>query len=377
MSKTTKMIILFVMLLAVVLLVPTICNAADVKEVSTADNLKTEIASANAGDTIKLSENITLNANISIDKDLIIDGNGKTITGSGTWEKNDSLFTVTKNGSVEFKNITLTNAPKYGVQAFEGTAIFTGVTIEDCKYGGVLVNGGTAKVNSLHLGYNGESSNNGIELDQNSSTTSPKLIVNGTLTSTEKEDVVRASTNAKTKEVIIENTNNAESSVFISDGKIIVADENGKVISESTIGEGIEPKVDYTEGAKQKILLTIVTNSNKIDVAVEKGTSITSKFVEEHITLAKGYVIEGIFIDKDYSKAFNFENKINEDTTIYVKVALEKKDDNTIAPSVSEEPTDEEKDDTPKTGVNSYLGIATALIAISSVSIIALKKKEA
>ena len=69
---------------------------------------------------------------------------------------------------------------------------------------------------------------------------------------------------------------------------------------------------------------------------------------------------------------------VGKNTNIYVKLVEEEKDPQPPVEELPEqEPSDEEKDETPATGVANYIGIAIAVIAVSSIVIISLKKKNA
>ena len=149
---------------------------ADAKEVKVSDGtaLQNAIANAENGDVITLEQSITLDGKVELTSgvEITIDGANHTITGNraatGAVTDNITLITASLDGSkINLKNVTLKDSPKYGVQAYNGGYVsLENVTIENCKYGAVLVNGGTVEVISLNLGYNGENSNNGIELSK-------------------------------------------------------------------------------------------------------------------------------------------------------------------------------------------------------------------
>ncbi len=386
MKSSTKLkisLILSALLLSSLLIFSNTSNAA-ANVVTTEEDLVNAINEAGEGmRVIMLDDDITLTKNVSISKNIFIEGDGHTITASEQWQQevaagiktgDQSLITVTKEGMLNLENVVLTNAPKYGVQAFEGTVALMDVTIKDCKYGGVLVNGGTVIIDNLHLGYNGTGANNGIEIDRGSSTMDPRLIMDSKLTSTEKENVIRAATNSNLKEFELINTDTAEDSIFVSNGKIILADEDGNIISESAIGEGITYNVTYNPGATERVLLTIVANNTKVDVALNKGTSITSEFVEGYVTLAEGDTIDGFFKDKEYSEAFDFKTVVNEDTTIYVQITSTGiENDNTQQPQEIPEKTPE-KDSTPDTGLVDVALVASVVAMVSVAGIVAVKK---
>ena len=234
---------------------------ADAKEVKVSDGtaLQNAIANAENGDVITLEQSITLNGKVELTSgvEVTIDGANHTITGNraatGSVTDNITLITASLNGSkINLKNVTLKDSPKYGVQAYNGGYVsLQNVTIENCKYGAVLVNGGTVEVISLNLGYNGENSNNGIELSKSqnivSSPNQPTVVMNGTLTSTETENVIRFAEdeNDATTEVVIENAETTTDKVFVNDSKLVVTDNAGEVKYESN--EAADITVDGDE----------------------------------------------------------------------------------------------------------------------------------
>lgn len=234
---------------------------ADAKEVKVSDGtaLQNAIANAENGDVITLEQSITLNGKVELTSgiEVTIDGANHTITGNraatGAVTDNITLITASLNGSkINLKNVTLKDSPKYGVQAYNGGYVsLQNVTIENCKYGAVLVNGGTVEVISLNLGYNGENSNNGIELSKSkniaSSPNEPTIVMNGTLTSTETENVIRFAEdeNDATTEVIVENTESTTDKVLLNDNKVVITDNAGEIKYESN--EALDITVDGDE----------------------------------------------------------------------------------------------------------------------------------
>lgn len=117
-----------------------------------------------------------------------------------------------------------------------------------------------------------------------------------------------------------------------------------------------------------------------IELLIDKGTTLTSDEVVAKIDLdalgVTGYVIEGLYSDAEYATAFDFSKAVDANTNIYVKLVEEEKDPQPPVEELPEqEPSDEEKDETPATGVANYIGIAIAVIAVSSIVIISLKRK--
>src|SRR5699024_10156451 len=183
------------------------------------ESLLSVLWSADPGATVELQNNITITKPVVIAKEITIDGNGYTVTGSSDWTStsgNQTMFTAQlSDAKLTLKNIKLQNGPKYGVQSYDGaTVILDNVSITGFKYGAVLVNGGKLEVKNLHLGYNGTNSNNGIEIDKGAAATNnPTLIMNGTLTTDTNENVVHAAENGYLTEFTITNTSNTTNKV--------------------------------------------------------------------------------------------------------------------------------------------------------------------
>ena len=139
----------------------------DAKEVASKEDLKDAISNANPGDTITLTQSIKLDDENDIlftDKEITIEGANEGITITG-WrddevEKpagNQSIITALAGGNIHLKNLTLVDSQKYGVQAYDGGYVsLENVRIDNCRYGAVLLNGGTVEIISLSLGTNGE-----------------------------------------------------------------------------------------------------------------------------------------------------------------------------------------------------------------------------
>ena len=368
MKKTINLIILLLTTLTFFLILPNISKAATAYD---EESLNNAIQSAESGATIEIQNNITVTKPITVTKELTIDGNGYTIAGSTEWTStsgNQTMFTASaSNAKLTLKDIDLNNGPKYGVQSYDGaTIVLDKVSITGFRYGGVLVNGGNVEVKDLHLGYNGTNENNGIEIDKGASVSNnPTLIMNGTLSSDSTENVVRPAENGYLTEFTITNTESTTNKVVIAGDKVVLTDKNDNVISESTIPDKATPNVD--ESAK-KVIITLVYGEKTNRITVNEGEAITKEQLDEYITIEEGYEVVGYFTDKDYKVKFDFKTKLDKDTAIYVKIGK-------IEETVPETKPEEEKDDVPKTGVESYLSLAILSIIISTVGIIYIRKK--
>lgn len=367
MNKTIKFIFIIVAIFAILLIIPNLSNAAT--SVHDEESLNNAISSADSGATITLENDITVTKPIVIAKELIIEGNGHNVVGSNDWTStsgNQSMFTAQNSGAkLTLRNIKLKNGPKYGVQSYNGaTVILDNVSISGFKYGGVLVNGGNVEVRNLHLGYNGTGANNGIEIDKGASAkNNPTLTMNGILSSDSNENVVRVAENGSITEFTITNTSNTTNKVVIAGKSLVLTDANNNVISETAIPDKATANVDT-----KKVIITIIANNQTSKITLDIGKTITADLLKSHIKLEDNYKIDGFFTDAQYSNEFNFNNPLNADTTIYAKIS---KIETTVP-----ETNKQEKDETPKTGIKSYLEIAVLVIIFSSTTIISMKKRD-
>ena len=374
MKKTIKLFLLTAIFTAISLALSNLSYAAI--SVYDEDTLNNEIQSADPGETIELENDITVTKPIVIAKELTIDGNGHNIVGSNEWTStsgNQTMFTAQfSDAKLTLKNINLKNGPKYGVQSYDGaTVILDNVFITGFKYGGVLANGGNVEVINLHLGKNGENENNGIEIDKGASATNnPSLTMNGTLITDSNENVIRPAENGYLTEFTITNSPNTTNKVILSGSKVVLTDSENNVISESSIPAKATPNVDT-----KKIIISIIANDLTYKIAVDSGTKLTSEILTSPIKLEENQKVDGFFTDSAFTTEFNFENPLTSDTTIYTKISVieESNPTPTPVPEVTPEPTPEqqvieEKDETPKTGVETYF----AEIILSIIFIIAL-----
>lgn len=375
MKNTIKIMLFLTLIMLALFFIPITSNAASTETATDEASLISAIQNVDDGGTVELQNNITVTGPIVIQKTLTIDGNGYTVAGSTEWTStsgNQTMFTAQlAAGKLTLKNIDLNNGPKYGVQAYDGaTVILNNVSIVGFRYGGVLVNGGNVEVIDLHLGFNGTDTNNGIEIDKGAAATNnPTLTMNGTLTSDVNENVVRPATNGNLTEFTVTNTENTTNKVVIAGDKVVLTDENNNVISESAIPETATPNTDAP-----KVVVTLIRGETSNKITVDKGATVTAELLKSHIEVPEGYEIDGFFTDESYTNAFDFNTKLDNDTTIYARTAEIKEEEPTEpeTPEVNEE----EKDDVPKTGVESYLGLAILTIIASTAGIVYMKKEK-
>ena len=371
MSKKIKIMLILTLTMLALFCIPYISNAATTENATDEESLNTAIQNVDDGGTVEIQNNITVTKPIVVQKKLTIDGNGYTISGSTDWTStsgNQTMFTAQfAAGNLTLKDINLNNGPKYGIQSYDGaTVILNNVSITGFRYGGVLANGGNVEIIDLHLGYNGTDANNGIEIDKGASATNnPTLTMNGTLTSDYTENVVRPAENGYLTEFTVTNTENTTNKVVIAGDKVVLTDENNNVISESSIPDSATANTD-----NPKVIVTLIAGENTNKITVDEGSKITEDLLKSHITLEDNYEITGFFTDEGYTNAFDFNSTLDTDTTIYAKIsAIEVEEPENTVP-------EEEKDDVPKTGVQSYIGIAVLAILFATSTIAYMRKKE-
>ena len=179
------------------------------------------------------------------------------------------------------------------------------------------------------------------------------------------ENVVRVAENDSLTEFTINNAPDTTNKIVLTDDKVVLTDQYNNVIAETSVPD----KVTGNAGDK-KVIVTVMVNEEEIKFTANEGTKITADLVKSHIVLEDNEQIDGFYTSADYTTEFNFDDPLNTDTTIYAKIS-------TVEATVPEEPKPEvqEKDETPKTGVKNYLGLAVLVIIFSSVVMISMKKK--
>lgn len=239
-------------------LVPFVRVSADeIQKVDTEDEL---IAALAKGGNIELEANITITEPLYVEKPTVIDGKTFKVSGPVLEENvkpedgaNRSIFTVRNTDQVVFKNITISDSTKYGIQAYNGGSYTVeNVTIENCAYGAVLINGGAVTVNSLILNNNGAGIEfgKGVNVQQN-----PALIMNGTIDATNQTKEAIRIDETQITEFTVENKENSANKVVFSDNILSIQDENGNVIAKSNemqneITINIDGEVVVTEPEK-------------------------------------------------------------------------------------------------------------------------------
>ena len=137
--------------------------------VSTADQLKTAINQATAGDTIELTADIEVpntgvpsyGAAVTLPAGVTLDGKDYSISPDTTWTTATHIISVegaAEGTSTVIKNLTVTgnNNTKSGIHVYNSKkVILESVTIQDCANAGLLVNGSEVTATGLTTSGNG------------------------------------------------------------------------------------------------------------------------------------------------------------------------------------------------------------------------------
>ena len=383
MNKTAKVVLLFVMLLAVVLLVPSFCNAADITNES---ELEKAIQDAEVGSTITLTQSIEVSKHIDVSKNLTINGAGFSISGSDTWynaEKaqlgGDQAILTSTAGTLTLKNITLKHGPKQGAQAYgNGALVLDDVTIEDCKYSALIANGGTITIQKANL-----KTKYGIEVGKSATQNekdTPTIIMDGTIKSSSDVILYMASDTPSSLEV--KNTETSEDKMYAYGNSVVVTDKNDNVLYEGApLPLSADKKITVTEGESEVAEVYVVTigyNGKTKTITVKKGETLPDLSDVKNAVQGKEFVR---FVVAKTGSEFDETTAITSDLSLvaeYKTIELpdEQPGDEELPADEENATNDKEKDDTPKTGLNSYVGIVSGVLVISLASIIAMKKRE-
>ncbi len=345
--KNLKGMLLFTIAMAV-LLIPYNCKADSVNcnDIKDEENLK----SALSGEcpTITLGGDIEISGHLEVSRELTINGNGYTIKGKDDWYNkskeelsgDQSIITATTNGNLTLTNINLEHSPKQGAQAYGGgTLILDKVTISDCKYSGLISNGGIIHIKDLNL-----NTTYGIEVGKSSSNTNeqePLIIMDGKINSTSTAIIYMD--NSTSSNLKIKNEEGTINHIYAKDNKVVITDNNNKIIYESipiTSGKQIESDesddinvyvvtIKYGENIEK---IAIKENGNLSDIDLSHIKNALEKMYFVNFTTADGNiydenspVIADIFLTANYKtieKTEDIENPDTSDINLYLLLSL-------------------------------------------------------
>lgn len=133
-----------------------------------------------------------------------------------------------------------------------------------------------------------------------------------------------------------------------------------------------------TVGAPIKIIMNGVELSTYSTVGAQSLADLG--LANGPTDIEKGYKFDGWFEDETFIKPVDVNTPITKEMTIYAKVVPETVAEEETTDSAEEvvkdadETTSEEKDETPKTGVVNYVGIAVLIIVISATTLFIIRK---
>lgn len=269
------------------ILVPFVRVSADeIQKVDTEDEL---IAALAKGGNIELEANITITEPLYVEKPTVIDGKTFKVSGPVLEENvkpedgaNRSIFTVRNTDQVVFKNITISDSTKYGIQAYNGGSYTVeNVTIENCAYGAVLINGGAVTVNSLILNNNGAGIEfgKGVNVQQN-----PALVMNGTIDATNQTKEAIRIDETQITEFTVENEENSANKAVFNNNVLSIQDENGNVIAKSNemqneITINIDGEVVVTEPEKTEEVTEPTVETQEPEENPKTSDNVATYFV--------------------------------------------------------------------------------------------------
>ncbi len=260
---------------------PVILNENEIA-VNNAEGFQSAISSANDGDTLKLTQDIDLgNISIVINKPLIIDLNGQTISqsrGNTITFSADSTLTITDTATGG--KITSTGASGRAVyNGGSGTILIEGGTLEatgdssrviyNSSTGTIIINGGIVSSNAQYEGiavYNyddGEIEVNGGTVE-NLSTMGPTAIYNyadGKVTVTGGKVESKGNPTSAIY-------NHSNGSIKVSGGEVITTDG----ISSYTITNYSSGSVEISGGIISALKGTAILNSTDGNIKISSGT---------------------------------------------------------------------------------------------------------
>lgn len=222
---------------------------AGVMSVNAATPVKTEeeltAAIANGG-SIVLENDIKITKPIELFKDTEISSlNSYTLDGTGMTMNGKNGSILAAHAKLTLDNVNLKGAAKYGVQAYEnGDVTLNGVTISNCEWGAVLVNGGQVVINDLVMDSNAW----GIEFAKGENVTGdPALVMDGTIYVNNQPDAITVD-ETQVDKFLIENTEASTNKIVLEDNKLLVKDDSGKTVVESKVlANDLVVSIDGTE----------------------------------------------------------------------------------------------------------------------------------
>lgn len=126
------------------------------------------------------------------------------------------------------------------------------------------------------------------------------------------------------------------------------------------------------------VRVTVVTGDNQGTYVTDGIGSFDSLAIPE--PEKDGYIFAGWYTDANFTTALDTTKDLTENTTVYAKFEAANNtqtgedESNTTGENTVVEENKGEKDETPKTGVANYAGIAVLVIAISAATLFVIRK---
>lgn len=125
------------------------------------------------------------------------------------------------------------------------------------------------------------------------------------------------------------------------------------------------------------VRVTVVTGNDQGTFVTDGINSFDSLAIPE--PKKDGYVFAGWYTDANFTTALDTTKDLTENTTVYAKFEAVnnqtgEEESNTTGENTVAEENEGEKDETPKTGVANYAGIAVLVIAISAATLFVIRK---
>ena len=338
---------LFCLVIALVLLIPFSCKAEGNVECNNITDLENALTNGTYS-TITLGADIETDHHISVSREVTIDGQGHTIKGSEDWYTNGTtqsgdqaiITAMNASGKLTLKIIILTHGPKQGAQAYGGgTLTLENVTISDCKYSGLISNGGIIRIKDVKLNTKG-----GIEVGISDSSktaggTDPEIIMDGTIESTSQ--VILYMDPSTKSDLVIKNEEGTKNRIYANDKTVVITDDNNKVLYESMpISSDKSIKADNEESENVTINEVTIKYGDKTEkVAVITGGKLADLDLSHiknaiegmtfvNFTTDNGTVYdESTVVTQNITLTANYKDIVNnpntsDNTSLYFVIAL-------------------------------------------------------
>lgn len=255
--------------------------------------MEAAIAAAQAGDTIQLETDVTVDvstvagtngAAYVINKDLTINGNNHTVSVTGSNTNGASVFNVLGNGtSVTFNNLKIdgVNAAKHGVNVFANagetvSATLNGVAISGCTGYGVCNTRGSVTATNLTVtapanawgAVDVDARDNGASLNLTSSEINGNLVLDSGENGTNTVNLTGG-----TYATVMTNTYDEAKSEHRSEGTNNITISNATVGTLSLNGVGIDTA---TVGGNSVVNTLTSTNEKTPSVTVRDNAKVTA-----------------------------------------------------------------------------------------------------